>query len=102
MPSQTLVVLLQIRTVLNKPALETFLTADMIGQCVPVEIVQIDESDTTGLRLAEMGFWPGKKIELVIAAPFGDPLAYKLDNTFVALRKDEAKRIQVRSMGTAA
>lgn len=77
------------------------ITADKIKTHQTVEIVDLDENDT-GQRLGEMGFWPGKSITLVLSAPFGDPLAFEVDNTVIALRKEEARLIKVKAETTAA
>lgn len=77
------------------------ITADIIKINETVEILDLDTNEV-GQRLEEMGFWPGKSIQLLISAPFGDPLAFKLDNTIIALRKAEAKLIRVKVATTAA
>jgi ferrous iron transport protein A len=71
-------------------------TADTIRTNQTVEIVDLD-SNETGQRLGEMGFWPGKNITLVLSAPFGDPMAFEVDNTVIALRKNEARLIKVKT-----
>lgn len=71
-------------------------TADTIRTNQTVEIVDLDNNET-GQRLGEMGFWPGKSITLVLSAPFGDPMAFEVDNTVIALRKNEAKLIKVKT-----
>lgn len=71
-------------------------TADTIRTNQTVEIVDLD-SNETGQRLGEMGFWPGKCITLLLSAPFGDPMAFEVDNTVIALRKNEAKLIKVKT-----
>jgi len=71
-------------------------TADTIRTNQTVEIVDLD-SNETGQRLGEMGFWPGKSITLVMSAPFGDPMAFEVDNTVIALRKNEARLIKVKT-----
>lgn len=76
-------------------------TADIIQINETAEILDLDGNDI-GQRLSEMGFWPGKSIQLLISAPFGDPLAFKIDNTIIALRKAEAKLIRVKVAITAA
>jgi ferrous iron transport protein A len=76
-------------------------TADSIKPSETAEIIALDENET-GQRLTEMGFWPGKSIQLLISAPWGDPLAFQIDNTIIALRKDEAKLIRVRPATSAA
>lgn len=78
-----------------------FITADSIRTNETVEILDLDMNDT-GQRLSEMGFCPGKCIQLIISAPFGDPLAFQVDNTVIALRKAEAKLIRVKVAITAA
>ncbi|MCA1752714.1 MAG: ferrous iron transport protein A [Cryomorphaceae bacterium] len=77
------------------------ITADSIALHQAVEILELDQNET-GQRLNEMGFLPGKSLELLISAPFGDPLAFKIDNSVIALRKEEAKLIRVKLIGTAA
>jgi len=74
----------------------TSVTADTISTNQTVEIVDLDGNET-GQRLGEMGFWPGKNITLVLSAPFGDPMAFEVDNTVIALRKNEAKLIKVKT-----
>lgn len=44
----------------------------------------------------ELGFLPGKKITLKHAAPGGGPLAFRMEDTLLALRKSEAALIQVQ------
>lgn len=77
------------------------MTADTIQLRQSAEILDLDQTDT-GQRLNEMGFWPGKSIELLISAPFGDPLAFRIDNSVIALRKEEAQHIRVKLAPTFA
>jgi ferrous iron transport protein A len=77
------------------------LTADTLKPNQQVEILELVDSEV-GQRLGELGFWPGKSIKLVISAPFGDPLAFELDNTLIALRREEARLIRVKPVSTAA
>ncbi len=69
-------------------------TADQIkkGETAIIDRIAADELT---LNLMEMGFLPGKKISLLQKAPLKDPLAFKLENTVIALRKSEAKLIEV-------
>jgi ferrous iron transport protein A len=45
------------------------------------------------LKLLEMGVLPGIKVILSHKAPYGDPIAIKLAEYILALRKDEAKTV---------
>jgi len=47
-------------------------------------------------RLMEMGFIPGSPIRFVMPTPFGDPLVYSLRGTSLALRRTEARCVQIR------
>lgn len=48
------------------------------------------------INLMELGFLPGKKITLNHVAPGGGPLAFRMEDTILALRKSEAALIQVQ------
>lgn len=69
-------------------------TADKASLHQQLEIQELHHSDVT-LKLLEMGIMPGKIITLLYKAPLGDPLAFQLGNTMIALRKKEAQQIQV-------
>ncbi|WP_186757017.1 FeoA family protein [Echinicola salinicaeni] len=70
-------------------------TADKIEQGKMAVIESITPSELS-LHLMEMGFLPGKRISLLQRAPLKDPLAFKLENTVIALRKSEANLINVK------
>ncbi len=45
------------------------------------------------LKLIEMGCLPGNEVEIVQEAPFQDPLYIKINDSFVAIRKETAEKI---------
>ena len=51
-------------------------------------------------RLLDLGITPGTRIEVSLDNPFGDPRAFRLRGTVIALRKDQADQILVRSIGS--
>lgn len=54
-------------------------------------------SDEMERRLLEMGFVEGARVELLHLGPFGgDPIAVKLDDMRVALRRRDARGVFVR------
>jgi len=66
------------------------------------EVALIAAIDRAGLdpgtaqRLCELGFDEGVDVEILHRAPFGgDPLAVRVGNTVVALRRDMARLIEV-------
>lgn len=50
-----------------------------------------------GQRLKDMGFVKGAGIECVYDSPFGDPSAYFVRGTLVAVRKEDAEGIEVET-----
>jgi ferrous iron transport protein A len=44
-------------------------------------------------RLLDLGFVPGAIVEIQRKSPLGDPTAYKVSNTIIALRMEESKKI---------
>jgi len=71
------------------------LTADKIPQTRTAIIQDILDSPLK-INLMELGFLPGKTITLQHTAPLGGPMAFKLDETILALRKTEASLIEVQ------
>ena len=48
------------------------------------------------LTLEDMGFVPGSQVECVYCSPFGDPVAYYVMGTLIAIRVEDARNIQVK------
>ena len=69
-------------------------------------IVAIDRGgvdEPTAMRLHELGFDEGVDVELLHRAPFGgDPMAVRVGNMVVALRKSMARLIEVEAHGPQA
>ncbi|WP_353663151.1 FeoA family protein [Hydrogenimonas sp. SS33] len=53
-------------------------------------------------RLLEMGVLCGEPVEVVRKAPFGGPIQIRVGQTDMALRRDEAARIEVESLSARA
>ena len=74
----------------------------LIDSRVPGEVALIAAIDRGGLapetaqRLCELGFDEGVDVEILHRAPFGgDPLAVRVGNMVVALRREMARLIEV-------
>lgn len=65
-----------------------------IGQSAVIKEVMTDDS-VLSRELKELGFIPGTEVSLVSKGLFGNPLAYRIRGTVFALRKHEAKAVQV-------
>ena len=46
-------------------------------------------------KLLEMGFYEGKELEVLYKAPFGDPIAVRVGDYTLSMRKKEANLIEV-------
>jgi ferrous iron transport protein A len=58
--------------------------------------VQITFLDLTGImrrRLLDLGFVPGNVVTVVKKSPLGDPIAFRVSGTVIALRKEESSKI---------
>lgn len=50
------------------------------------------------LKLLELGMIPNELITVVRKAPPGDPIAIKIGNSVLALRKDEAAAVKIEKI----
>ncbi|MCD5324617.1 MULTISPECIES: FeoA family protein [Pontibacillus] len=58
-----------------------------------VEITSIALKDVMRRRLLDLGFVPGARVEVVQKSPLGDPIAFRVSGTQIALRKEESSLI---------
>jgi ferrous iron transport protein A len=66
------------------------------------DTVIIEEMHITGTmrrRLMDLGFVQGAIIHVLQRSPLGDPIAFQLNNTTIALRKEESSKIFARKLG---
>lgn len=60
------------------------------------QVSAVNDHDAVARRLADLGFVPGRQLEILRAGPFGgDPLLVKIGDTRFALRRVEAARVSV-------
>lgn len=64
-------------------------------------ITKIGNADAERRRLLDLGILPGTLIENVMASPLGDPVAYRVRNATVALRREQARLIEVEEINAA-
>lgn len=60
------------------------------------EIVSVQVSDDIKKRLVDLGFVPGTIVECLGKSPFGEPAAYWIRGTVIALRKEEGEGIWIK------
>ncbi len=79
------------------PGDSTSMTADTLPLNKSGKILEIMPSPLK-INLMELGFLPGKKITLQHLAPSGGPMAFRMEDTLLALRKSEAALIRVEQI----
>ena len=62
-----------------------------------LKIQQIGDSDLKE-RLMTMGLTPGTKVKVLRSAPLGDPIAIGVRSYNLALRRDDAAKVQVQQL----
>jgi ferrous iron transport protein A len=73
--------------------LNRVLTATMPGKG---ELVSHFADEQVASKLMAMGILPGSRIQLIRKSPFGGGWFVKVDNTYIALRKQEAACIVLK------
>ncbi|MDN4075794.1 FeoA family protein [Fictibacillus terranigra] len=61
------------------------------------DIIRITSMEIEGVmrrRLLDLGFVQGALVEVIRKSPLGDPIAFRVSQTSIALRKEESTRIQ--------
>ena len=76
--------------------MDSFITLDRVPLNVSVEIVSIKPDFSNKKRLTELGFTENCEITPIHISPLGDPTAYCIRGTIIALRKEDAKNITIK------
>lgn len=61
------------------------------------DIVSINCDNSLKKRLLDLGLVPNTRISPIFVSPFGDPVAYEFRGNIIAIRKNEAKNIVVKT-----
>jgi ferrous iron transport protein A len=61
------------------------------GEHIRIEHLLVD--GVMRRRLLDLGFVPGAVVEVHRKSPLGDPIAFRVSNTVIALRKEESQQI---------
>jgi len=73
------------------------MTLDQIGIGLTAIVTNLHSVDAERRRLLDLGILPGTRIETVMRSPLGDPIAYRIRGSVVALRREQARMIEVRT-----
>lgn len=59
-------------------------------------VTSITDTSRIRRRLQDLGIVPGTRIECIGASPLGDPTAYRIRQTVIALRREDALGVIVQ------
>ncbi|MCL6571079.1 MAG: FeoA domain-containing protein [Bacillus sp. (in: Bacteria)] len=59
-----------------------------------IKITALNLEGVMRRRLLDLGFVAGALVEVVRKSPLGDPIAFRVSQTTIALRKEESSRIE--------
>ncbi|MBC7344062.1 MAG: ferrous iron transport protein A [Clostridia bacterium] len=74
---------------------KTAIPLDVLPRGCRAVVVGLDCAEETSQDLVRFGIVPGAVIEPVWVSLFGDPRAYRVEGSVVALRNEEARRVLV-------
>lgn len=69
------------------------ITLDNLKIGTSAKVIKINNEGTIRRRLLDLGLVPGTTITAVLSSPFNDPIAYKIRNATIAIRKCDSKNI---------
>jgi Fe2+ transport system protein FeoA/Mn-dependent DtxR family transcriptional regulator len=84
-------------TVITAPAVAAPLGELPVGS--RVRVVDIIGNGKHQRRMLDMGFVPGAEVTIIRKAPLNDPIEYRVKDTAVALRQNDANSILVEELG---
>lgn len=70
-------------------------TLALLAPHQPAHVVAVEGRGAVRVRLLELGFLPGTRVEIVKRAPMGDPLEVRVRGFHVSLRRSDAGDVAV-------
>ena len=64
-----------------------------VNSCYKIEKINCTGNDRR--RFLDLGMVKGTKIKPILISPSGDPVAYEVRGTIIALRKEDSSKIEV-------
>jgi len=71
------------------------LTLDQLKSGQTAVVVQLFCTGANRRRLMDLGILPGTRLEVALRSPLGDPVAYRVRDTVIALRRAQAREIAI-------
>lgn len=73
-------------------------TLNMLNPGDTALILGIDEKSGMKRRLMDLGFTPKTEVKCTGVSPLGDPKAFLVKNTVIALRKNDSKFVHITTI----
>ena len=71
------------------------MTLNLLQTGRSAKITKIHSKDAERRRMFDLGILPGTRIENVMPSPLGDPIAYRVRSSVIALRTEQAELIEI-------
>ncbi len=87
-----------INIVIAEPLIEEVFPLTMLKNDEIAEVVKISKDcpANTRRRFLELGFVRGAKVKIYLKSIFGEPIAYVIKDSYIALRKEQAEKILIK------
>jgi Fe2+ transport system protein FeoA len=76
------------------------MTLDQLGRHEHATVVALDCRGPARRRLLDLGLLPGTDVEVTMASPLGDPTAYVVRGSTIALRRAQARSVRIEPTAT--
>lgn len=73
----------------------TITTLDQLSPGAQARVRAMHLTGAERRRMLDLGILPGATIAVALENPLGDPTAYRVRGTVIALRREQAQQIQV-------
>ncbi len=71
------------------------MTLDQLPLGKSATVVRLTCQGVTRRRLMDLGVLPGVQVYADLRSPLGDPVAYRIRDAAIALRRDQARQIEI-------
>ena len=71
------------------------MTLNLLENGRSATITKIHSKNAERRRMFDLGILPGTRIENVMPSPLGDPIAYRVRSSVIALRTEQAELIEI-------
>lgn len=79
----------------HQPATTPPLTLDQLPRDATARVQSLHSVGSARRRIFDLGITPGTLIRVEARSPLGDPTAYRVRDTVIALRHEQARQIHI-------